>query len=194
PRPGGTRRPAQPSPRGGRTMSTPKRPGRRGIRAIGGGVVVAALAGGTLAAGAAAASVPNFGLGMPRSGQEATFLAFYDGHKDTYVSTDVSNPAQAKALRINYAATLAGAKGVSPMRLVKGRAAPGQLAVFGSEPGEKDYSPLWQEVDVRWKAGHRPVLLVRDDQINELAKKGELTTTMTPIVLNAPVIKVAKGG
>lgn len=175
-------------------MSTPKRAARGGIRAIGGGVLVAALAGGTIAAGAAAATVPNLGLGMPRSGHEATFLAFYDGHKDTYVSTDVSSQTQAKALRINFASTLTGAKGVSPMWLVQGRAAPGQLAVFGSEPGEKDYSPLWQEINVRWKAGHRPVLLVRDDQINELAKKGELTATMTPIVLNAPVIKVAKGG
>ena len=77
-----------------------KRPARRGIRAIGGGVLVAALAGGTLAAGAAAATVPNLGLGTPRSSHEPTFLAFYDGHKDTYVSTDVSSQAQAKALRI----------------------------------------------------------------------------------------------
>ena len=123
---------------------------------------------------------------------QPAFRGYYDGHKDTYLSTDVSSKSQAKTLRINYAATLTGAKGASPMYLVQGPAAAGQVAVFGSEPGEKDYSPLWQEITVRWKSGHTPVLLIRDDQIKSLAKKGSLTMTATPIVLNGPVVKVGK--
>jgi hypothetical protein len=171
----------------------PKGRARTRIRTIGAGSLAAALlAGGALATGAAGATVPNLGLGTPHSGKLPTFVALYDGHKDTYVSTDVSSKSQAKALKINYAASLTGAKGASPMYLVQGPATPGQVAVFGSEPGETDYSPLWQEITVRWKPGQKPVLLMQDDQIKSLAKKGELTMTTTPIVLNGPVLTVGK--
>jgi hypothetical protein len=64
--------------------------------------------------------------------------------------------------------------------------------VFGSEPGEDDYNPLWEEIAVRWKAGVTPVLLHQDDQIDALAKAGKLTETDLHIVLNAPITKVTK--
>jgi hypothetical protein len=64
------------------------------------------------------------------------------------------------------------------MYMVVGRSAPNQLAVFGS--GESNYSPIWQEVFVHWKAGVTPVLLVEDDQVKELATKGKLTLKMSP--------------
>jgi hypothetical protein len=31
------------------------------------------------------------------------FEGYYDGHKDTYLSTDVSTKAEAKAMHVNYA-------------------------------------------------------------------------------------------
>jgi hypothetical protein len=77
---------------------------------------------------------------------------------------------------------------------VRGRAAAGQLTVFGSEPGESDYNPLWEEFWVTWKSGVKPVLLGRDDQIKALAKKRELTLVDAHIVLNAPILTVGKGG
>jgi hypothetical protein len=49
---------------------------------------------------------------------------------------------------------------------------------------------LWEEFFVTWKAGVKPVLLVRDDQIKALAKKGKLTLVDGHIVLNAPIVKV----
>jgi hypothetical protein len=67
-----------------------------------------------------------------------------------------------------------------------------QLSVFGSEPGEDDYNPLWEEFFVTWKAGAKPVLLVKDDQIKALAKKGKLTLRDAHVVLNAPIVKVGK--
>jgi hypothetical protein len=85
-------------------------------------------------------------------------------------------------------------KGLPRQFFVRGRAAAGQLTVFGSEPGESDYNPLWKEVWVTWKKGVKPVLLVRDDQIDNLAKKGKLTEKDAHIVLNAPILKVGKGG
>lgn len=43
---------------------------------------------------------------------------------------------------------------------------------------------------VTWKTGSTPVLLVKDDQIDSLAKQGKLTLRDAHIVLNAPITKV----
>ncbi|HEY2436123.1 MAG TPA: hypothetical protein VGH93_03020, partial [Solirubrobacteraceae bacterium] len=75
---------------------------------------------------------------------------------------------------------------------VQGSAAVGQLAVFGSEPGEKDYNPLWIELFVRWNRGVTPTLLTSDNQINSLAAKHKLSVRDAHIVLNAPITKVGK--
>ena len=72
--------------------------------------------------------------------------------------------------------------------------AAGQLPVFSSEPGEKTYTPLWREEIVSWKPGATPVLVVRDDQVNELEKKGMISVRETSTVLNCPIIEVGKGG
>src|SRR5262249_1019306 len=113
-----------------------------------------------------------------------------DGHKDGYVITDVSNKAQAKALHINFAPVLTGAKCAPKQYFVSGRAAAGQLAVVGAEPGEPSYNPLWDELIVTWKSGVKPVLLVKDDQITAVEKKGQLTIRDPHIVLNAPITSV----
>jgi hypothetical protein len=60
--------------------------------------------------------------------------------------------------------------------------------VFASEPGEASYTPLWQEVFVTWKTPSQAVPLGKDDQINDLARKGLLTLKMTKTVLNCPII------
>jgi hypothetical protein len=118
------------------------------------------------------------------------YKGYYDGHKDGYVITDVSSKSQASAWHVNYAPILKGAPNAPRQFFVMGKAAAGQLAVFGSEPGESDYNPLWDEVVVKWKAGVTPVLLVRDDQIDSLAKKGKLTESNPHVVLNAPITSV----
>jgi hypothetical protein len=142
-------------------------------------------------AATAAAAVPSMlNLGPAAQGSARSYAGYYDGHKDTYLVTDVSSKAQASAMHINYSPPLATVKGAPPQYFVQGTAAKGQIAVFGSEPGESDYNPLWEELIVTWKAGVKPVLLVRDDQINGLAKKGELTVTDAHVVLNAPITKV----
>jgi hypothetical protein len=118
------------------------------------------------------------------------FHGFYDGHKDTYLSTDVSSRAEAAAMHINYSAQIGKVKGLPEIYLVQGRAARGQLAVFGSEPGEKDYSPLWDETILTWKSGARPVLITSDTQVNKIEKTGKLTEHDGGAVLNCPIIKV----
>jgi hypothetical protein len=154
-------------------------------RVTAGTVLVAAV----LLVGSASAASPLM-LGPSTHKQLALFQGYYDGHKDGYVITDVSNKAQATALHVNYAPTIKGAKAAPDQYFVTGRAAPGQLAVFGSEPGEANYNPLWDEIFVTWKAGVTPVLLKSDTQIEALAKKHMLTMKDPHIDLNAPITSV----
>jgi hypothetical protein len=131
-------------------------------------------------------------LGPSSSAQQKTFRGYYDSHHDVYVVTDTSSKSQAKAMGINFSAALAAVKGAPAQYFIQGAAAPGQLAVFGSQPGEKDYNPLWEELAVTWKAGAKPVLLTSDNQIKALAAKHKLTLTDLHIVLNAPILKIEK--
>ena len=121
------------------------------------------------------------------------FRGYYDGHQNTYLNTDVSSKTDAAAMHINYSASIGRVKGLPEIYLVQGRAAPGQLAIFGSEPGEKNYSPLWSETILTWKAGAKPVLITSDTQIDQIEKTGKLTERDAGVVLNCPIIKVGKG-
>ncbi len=143
-------------------------------------------------------AVTAYATGGPAMGPAANisrpaFQGYYDGHKDTYLNTDVSSKVDASAMHINYSARIGKVKGLPEIYLVKGRAAHGQLAIFGSQPGEKDYSPLWSETLLTWKAGATPVLITSDTQINKIEKTGKLTERDAHVVLNCPIIKVGKG-
>jgi hypothetical protein len=118
------------------------------------------------------------------------FPAYYDAHKDVVMVSDAFPKSAALTFRANYAPSLSAVQPPSQPAwyIVRGRAAPGQLAVLGSEPGESDYSPLWQTVIVRWKPGASPKVLTSDNMILSLAKKGELTATKTSMVVNATVV------
>jgi hypothetical protein len=152
------------------------------------GAAAIAVSAGAYAAGG------GMNLGHASHVRQVSYKGFYDGHKDVYLITDVSQKAQAKSLHVNFAPALKKLTGLPPQYFVKGRAAKGQLTVFGSEPGESDYNPLWEEFFVTWKSGMKPLLLVKDDQITSLAKSGKLTLTDAHIVLNAPITKVSKSG
>ena len=116
--------------------------------------------------------------------------AFYDDHLDAFVATDTSTRAQANAMGINYSPIRAAIpRKTSPLLfIVRGTAAPGQRWVLGAEPGEAEYSPIWNEVDVRWKSSAMPVKLTSDTQIHQAAKAGDLTTEKPGTLLNASVI------
>jgi hypothetical protein len=139
---------------------------------------------------ATAFAAPALRLGPATHGTFAVYKGYYDGHKDGYVITDVSSKSQASAWHVNFAPVLKSAKAAPPQYFVTGRAAAGQIAVFGSEPGESSYNPLWDELVVTWKAGVTPVLLTKDDQITSLQKAGKLTIADPHIVLNAPITSI----
>jgi hypothetical protein len=133
-------------------------------------------------------------MGPPSMISRAAFKGYYDGHKDTYLNTDVSDKADAAAMHINYAPVLTTVplKSAPEIYLVQGKAARGQLAVFGSEPGEASYSPVWKETILTWKASATQVLITSDTQIDRLEKKGVLSERATSTRLNCPIVKVGK--
>jgi hypothetical protein len=149
-----------------------------------------ATAAAALVAATAYAGGGTMGMGPATKVLRPAFHGYYDGHKDTYLNTDVSSKGEAKAMHINYSALIGKVKGLPEIYLVTGRAAAGQLAVFGSEPGEADYSPLWSETLLTWKAGATPVVIKSDTQIDALEKQGKLTERDAHVVLNCPIIKV----
>src|SRR5947207_5771813 len=103
------------------------------------------------AAVAASAYAAEPMMGPTHTISQKAFKGYYDGHFVTYLSTDISSKTEARTMHINYSASIGKVKGLPEIYLVKGRAATGQLAVFGSEPGEADYSPLWAETILTWK-------------------------------------------
>src|SRR5437764_128814 len=144
--------------------------------------------------GMSGGSMTGGGMGSmgPMSMRSMTvWTGYYDNHKVLYLSTDTSNKAEAMRDHINYAASLAKLLGntVAMYIMMNGKYA-GRGPVFASQPGEDNYTPLWQEVFVTWKNPGKAVPLGRDDQINALAKKGLLTLKMTKTVLNCPIINV----
>jgi len=145
-----------------------------------------------LAAGTTYAATGGLLLGPASTAKMRDFKGYYDGHKDTFLITDVSNKTQATALKANFSAAIGRVKAAPAQYFVHGTAAKGQPSVFGSEPGESDYNPLWEEFFVTWKPGVTPVLLVKDDQIKSLAKAKKVTLKDAHIVLNAPITKVGK--
>lgn len=147
--------------------------------------------------GSAAAAYAAATKSAPRMGPTSTisrkaFHGYYDGHKVTYLNTDVSDRADARVMHINYAPVLRSVPlSTAPeIYLVEGRAAAGQLAVFGSEPGEPTYSPVWKETILTWKASAKPVLIKSDTQVDQLEKRGVLTERDTSVRLNCPIIKI----
>jgi hypothetical protein len=143
-----------------------------------------------LAAGAYAAGGPMM-MGPTHSISQTAFKGYYDGHFVTYLSTDISSRTEAKMMHINFSASIGKVKGLPEIYLVQGRSAPGQLAVFGSQPGEPDYSPLWDETILTWKPGSKPVLIKSDNQVNKLEKTSGLTERPGHVVLNCPIVKVS---
>ena len=98
-----------------------------------------------------------------------SFTGWYDNHKVLFLATDTSSKAEATSEHIHFSASLAKSLPSSDkMYLITNGAFAKRGPVFGSEPGEANYTPLWQEVFVTWKTLSKAVPLGKDDQINDL--------------------------
>ena len=60
--------------------------------------------------------------------------------------------------------------------------------MFGSEPGESDYNPLWQEVQIAFTAGHTPRQLTSDTEVLAAQASGEIALFPTDEVYRCSVV------
>ena|SRR5437588_2559580 len=68
--------------------------------------------------------------------------------------------------------------------------AAGQANVTGDTiaPGQTAYPPLWNIVNLTWKAGVTPRLLTSHAAIQKAEAAGQLTQQQTPLVVNCPLV------
>jgi plastocyanin len=134
-------------------------------------------------------SAPMMSMGPASKLSLTTWTGYYDNKRATYIATDTSSKTMATQEHINYSASLGKALGEASLMYfaTNGRFA-SHGAVFGSAPGETDYTPLWQVVLVTWKNANQAAALGSDNQINALAAKGQLSLKHTGIVLNGPIV------
>ena len=128
---------------------------------------------------------------------------WFHGQAVFYVTTDVSDAKVALAKSANYAPRLADALPASPQQ-------PGQASsvdkvyavanfkqgnIFASAPApmgaqnrDRAYSPLWQQVNVTWRAGRTPRLLKSEEEVLDAAEQGAVELAATRVVLNCPIV------
>lgn len=128
-------------------------------------------------------------------------LAWVDGRKVEYITTDSSDAEVAKAQGINHAPRLADALGRQPGTksiLERVYAFPGgeQITVFQSAPQpagptstDRDYSPLWRMVTVKWNPQAVVRELKSEEAILQAEDKGEVVVTVKDVVMNCPVLR-----
>ena len=138
------------------------------------------------------------------------FKAWYDGSVVYYITTDISDPDMALAMRANYVPRLQDAIPVYPKPpeqktvLERVYTFPGgeqSKSVFASipqplGPGSQDnnYSPVWLMVTVTWKDPQQAIELRSEGEIFAAEARGEVDLTRTDIVVNCPVVGIANEG
>ena len=63
-----------------------------------------------------------------------------------------------------------------------------QGEVFGTSPGQNEYTPLSNVIIATWKAGQNPLVLQSTDEILKAEKDSRLKLTKTNVTLNVPQI------
>jgi len=130
--------------------------------------------------------------------------AWIDGRIVEYVTTDISDPAMAKALGVNSVPRLADAVAAPPGRSVLERVYKfpndEQISVFQSAPlpigpdnRDRNYSPLWRMVLVHWIRPEAVRELKSEEALLAAEERKDLSLEVTDIVVNCPVVRGSDG-
>lgn len=130
---------------------------------------------------------------------------FIDGEIAYFMATDASTEQLAASVsnstgfKVNYAPTLAnttesarqqGYVFVNGASEEEGGPLGGQLSVATATPGDPDYSPLFEINYVEWNTnGTNSIRILESvEEIMEAQQNGELTITISNVVINSPGI------
>jgi len=130
--------------------------------------------------------------------------AWVDNQIVEYVTTDISDPNMARMLGINYVPRLAGAMRSQSNQSIVERVYKfpneEQISIFQSAPNpvgannaDKNYSPLWQVIQVRWKKPSVIQELKSEEALLAAQEREEVELENTNIVVNCPVIRSVTG-
>jgi hypothetical protein len=130
--------------------------------------------------------------------------AWVDGQIVEYITTDISDPDMARMMGSNYVPRLAAAVRSQPGQSLVERVYKfpneEQISIFQSAPNpvgvdnqDKNYSPLWQVVQVRWKKSSVVQELKSEEALLAAQERNEVELENTSIVVNCPVIRCATG-
>jgi hypothetical protein len=131
-------------------------------------------------------------------------VAWMDGHKVEYVTTDISDKVMAQAMGVNYVPRLADALPLQGDRSLAERvykfADDSQDTVFQSAPSptgpnnmDRNYSPLWRLVNVRRVRAILTKVLVSEEEIFRAVDANEVALEITNIVINCPITRSVDG-
>lgn len=130
--------------------------------------------------------------------------AWVNGHKVGYITTDISDAAMAKLSGVNYVprlnATIATAGRATAVERVYMFPKGEQINIFQSGPvptgaanADRDYSPLWRIVLVKWVKSDKTRELKSEEELLGAEDKGDVVLETTSIVANCPVVRGADG-
>ena len=146
---------------------------------------------------------------LPESSPNAVALpletAWYDGQVVHYVSTDVSDIDIARKKGVNFspllAGTLAAGPGKSALARVYAFVNGDQPTVFNALPNpvgpdsrDATYSPLWRMVEVRRVPAKPFTELKSEEALLAAEERGEVSLTLTSVIINCPVVMVEGRG
>ncbi len=174
------------------------------------GLALAALAIGAACSGVQAQTATAPAASAPARGwvQLPLQTAWFEGRRVHYITTDVSDAQLAREKGANHVPRLKevlpgpGQRSKLGAALERVYAFDGavQSTVFPSVPqpvgaGNTDagYSPLWRMVLVRWLPGVARRELRSEEQVLAAEEAGELSLTMTEVVLNCAVVGLEGG-
>jgi hypothetical protein len=126
---------------------------------------------------------------------------FVDGNEVLYISTEASDRDLASHLtnltgfRVAYSPALANTPASALANIyafANGIAGPGPLGfqpnVADSQPGDPEYSPLWNVIMVEWQQAE-PRELKSEEEILAALQAGEVTITRTELVVNCAFVE-----
>ena len=133
---------------------------------------------------------------------------WFDGEQVFYITTEVSDATVAGekgaifTARLGDALPQAGSGLRNPTDRVYAVMNFDQAPVFASAPlpvgpGNRDeaYTPLWQMVMVAWRPGAAPRTLRSQEEVLAAEEAGQLSLTVTRVVLNCPIVhRGGRGG
>jgi len=119
-----------------------------------------------------------------------TYTGYYNDTAVYFTAFETNDRVFATQNNIVYAPHLAQVNAGLPQMIFFMNAGPPQTVVLQTEPGQPDYSPLWQVVTAFWIGTNPMPLITSFAAAQQWAQQGQLAMQSPGILMNGPVFLV----